>query len=164
MENKTPHFYERIEFYISVGAFIISIVSLYFAYLSSPLSDISRPQITYRTFQTVGEVSRDGTKEIRIACELLNPTKNPAEDVVVSIQTDIKNTPKIDILGGLEYQVLKNDGKSTAIKFPIVPPQSGSVVRFFGVLDPGDPLSKMSGELFLHFTKVHHKHGPGERE
>jgi hypothetical protein len=164
MPDSRSHFYQRAEFYISFGAFLISVVALYFSYLSSPLSDISRAKIYYSTVQGIAHVSPAAAKELRLACEITNPTKNPAEDVTVAFQTDIKNVPRVEVLGGLEYQVLKNDGGSTTIKLPLVPPRSGAVVRLFAKLDPKDPVWTMSGDLYLVFTTVQHKHGRGIRE
>ena len=162
--TKPSHFYQRAEFYISVGAVAISLVSLYLSYVSSPLSDVLRPQITYRTVQAIAEPTDGKPKQLRIACEILNPTRNPAEEVVVSIQTDIRNKPQVDVLGGLEYSVLKSDGYQTSVKFPFVPPKSGAVIRLFADLEDDEPLTQLSGDLFLHFTQVTHRHGVGVRE
>jgi hypothetical protein len=164
MPDSRSHFYQRAEFYISFGAFLISVISLYFSYLSSPLSDISRAKIFFKTSQGIAQVSPEAAKELRLACEITNPTKNPAEDVIVAFQTDINNVPRVEVLGGLEYQVLKNDGGSTTIKLPLVPPHSSVVIRLFAKLEPKDPIWSISGDLSLYFIAVHHKHGQGIRE
>jgi hypothetical protein len=161
-----PHFYTRAEFYISVGAFIISLVSLYFTYLTSPLSDIGRAKLTYSTFGGLGK-TRDGGHEWRMACEIQNTSNNPAEDVIVTVpRPDSTAKSRLDVLGGLEYTMLNQDNDNVTVKFPHIPPRAGAVVRVFTPLTMSADSPPPTGVTnnFGFFTTVVHKHGVGVRQ
>ena len=163
-----PHFYTRAEFYISAGAFIISLFSLYFTYLASPLSDIGRAKLTYTTFDGLAQKG-DGGYEWRMACEIQNTSNNPAEDVVATLSRPSSTSnaaARLEVLGGLEYSTLNLDAGNVTVKFPHIPPRSGAVVRVFIPLtvsaDNPPPTGMTNNAIF--FTTVVHKHGVGVRQ
>lgn len=151
-ENKT-HFYERGEFYIALGAFVISLISLYFSYLASPLSDVMRPLITYKTYSQIQDAK--GEKFLMLGCEIQNPSNNPAEDVVVSLP--LPATSEVKVFGGLEYSVIKTSEHLTSVKFPLVPPHSQVSVTATASAEIAPGLVKD----VLRFIEVQHKHGQG---
>lgn len=165
--NDKPHFYTRAEFYISAGAFIISVVSLYFTYLTSPLSDIGRAKLTYSTFAGLGKI-RDGGYEWRMACEIQNSSNNPAEDVIVTVPRppDAAAKSRLHVLGGLEYTMLNQDSDNVTVKFPHIPPRAGAVVQVFTTMTVSADSPPPTGLInnFAFFTTVAHKHGVGVRQ
>lgn len=157
---QSPHFYERAEFYIAVGALIVSLLSLWLSYLGSPFSSALRPNVNYSCVHIVaGGVGSEPEKNLRVACEVRNPTSNVAEDVIVSVTTGVKAAPKVEVSGGLEYQVLADTGETTIVKFPFLPPESGVGIRIFVKVTPDEALSPFLGEVFLKFVTVHHRGG-----
>ena len=162
--TEKPHFYTHVEFYISTGAFIISLISVYFTYLGSPLSEAGRPKLTYATFAALANAPNNG-HEWRTACEIQNTSNNPADDVIVTVPIPESPTKsKLDILGGLEFSVLEQSTKTVTVKFPHFPPRAGAVVRVFtpfAISADGAPPPDFTALVF--FTTVVHKHGIGIR-
>lgn len=115
-------FYKNIEFYFSVGALIISGISLYVSFLSSPLSDISKPKVIFSSAILFDKSSKDSVISTKMVGMVNNDSNNSAENVIITILNVSRDTPILLIPDGIEYSIIKNTSFTSIVKLPFLPP------------------------------------------
>jgi hypothetical protein len=152
-----------------MGAFGISLVSLWFSFLNSPLSDVGKPQIQFSSIASHNDALAQSPTASMVG-SIENLSRNPAEHLVVSIATlaadEEPEPPKVIVQSGIEYSIISQDKNFTVLKFETFPAYYSYVIvvnsyRIKALKAENDPLQII--DYLPGNTSVSHKYGYGAR-
>jgi hypothetical protein len=163
LKEEHKPFYKKVEFYISIIALLLSILSLYFSFLNSPLSSFTRPHIEYESTTTLVTMPKESAGVTLMVGSLKNDSNAPAEEVIVNIATLTEGKPEEIMIEGIEYSIVKKSDTSTTIKFPNIPPKYRVLIFILSSPKPiMTALKNTSGEERLPcISSVIYKNGVG---